>query len=219
MAKSKAPTESPESIVSRVLEAIANTPEGELKLLGKDDPAPLLVSKTGPNKEVYDLFVAESLLEIRIEDKKEYAKLTSKGLNKVAAKLTPEILGPATTNVVCRLPLSDRVEFLNAIVRQNPSVSAELDVLLNETIAAEAMEQEARLAAKAKLVAQEEATRKGLLEWDRLLEIRRTARIEALKKELALDGQTFEKTIADSVMPIEKSQEPHDSIAQETTAA
>ncbi len=192
MAKVKAPVESPESVVLRILEAIAGAPDGELKLLGKDEPAPLLASKAGPNKVVYEQLTTTGVIVTRTENKKDYAKLTALGFEKVAAKLTPEILGPAASRVADQLPLSERVEFLNGIVRQNPAASADLSVLLEETIAAEAMEQAARLAAKAKIVAQEEVTRKGLIEWQRLLDVRRAARIEAMKKEFALEGQTVD---------------------------
>lgn len=191
MAKTKQEAVSVEQLITNALVALA-TADGPRRLTGKGDPPALFPSKSGTNKEAIERCLAEGepLLQVDGKGKAETVRLTEAGFQKALPHLPEDRVGGLARSLAGGMPTTTRVGFLQGVVARFPTATAELIPLLEEAIAAERAEADARVAEAAKRREAEEASLKALERWKRLLEQRREQRIESLKQELAVEGES-----------------------------
>jgi hypothetical protein len=91
--------------------------------------------------------------------------------------------------VALAVPGAARIDFIQGVIGRTPLAATELTPLLEEAVAAEKAEQDARVAAASKRRAAEESSRKALERALQLLEDRRQSRIDALRRELEAEGE------------------------------
>ncbi|MCI0705774.1 MAG: hypothetical protein L0241_32335, partial [Planctomycetia bacterium] len=131
--------------------------------------------------------------------------ITAAGFAKVAVELsegqarevydrligeTPdEQVGTLAKGMVSRLGLSERVGFIQDVIRRTPSAALELNTLLQETIQAEQAEAEVRITAVARRRAADEATNKALARFQELMKERHANRLDAIRREWEAEGQ------------------------------
>lgn len=99
-----------------------------------------------------------------------------------------ELVGIVAKSIAARLPAAARIDFIQDAIRRTPLAAPELNPLLEDAVAAEKAEHEARIAAAAKRRASEEATKKALERTKELLEQRAQNRRDALKREWEAEG-------------------------------
>lgn len=190
MAKSKAAAgPSVEELVSGALVAIAIA-EAPVRLAGKGEHPAIFSSTSGANKDALaKLKEADPpLVEVAGKGKAETVRLTAAGFQHVLPQLPEEKVGDSAKALAGDLPAAARAEFLDDIVKRSPAAAAALLPMLEEAIAAEKAEQEAKLAAVTKRREAEEATRKALEQWLALQQLQREQRLNALTRELLAEG-------------------------------
>lgn len=192
MAKTKTAVSVDELVKSALLKAAE---VGEAKLTGKDG---LFSSAKGANADaIAECQNAEKplLAVVRKEGKSEFVGLTPAGFERIANELAEERVGAVAKSVAQRVPLASRANFIQETIGRTPPAATELLPLLEEAIAAEKAEQEARIAAATKRKAAEETSRKALERAIQLLDTRRQARVEALRRELEAEGESTEEVV------------------------
>ncbi len=176
-------------LVRAALLKVAEATE-DVKLTGKDGG--LFPSAAGANKDaIAECVNAEKplLAVVRTEGKSQFVSLTPLGFERVAGELAEDRVGLVAKKVALALPAGSRVEFIQDAIRRTPLVATELTPLLEEAVAAERAEHEARIAAAAKRHAAEEASRTALERAIQLLDERRRNRLDALKREWEVEGE------------------------------
>lgn len=192
MAKTKTVVSVDELVNSALLKSAE---VGEAKLTGKDG---LFSSAKGANAEaIAECQNAEKplLTVVRKEGKSEFVALTPAGFERIAGLLAEDKVGAVAKNVAQTIPLGSRANFIQEAIGRTPLAAAELLPFLEEAIAAEKAEQEARIAAATKRKAAEEASRKALERAIQLLDTRRQARVDALRRELEAEGESTEEIV------------------------
>lgn len=132
-------------------------------------------------------------------------KLTAAGFEKIASELSgeearaaydrlreelpDEQVGVAARVMARSLDTSERVEFIQGVIRRTPLASTELVPLLEEAVAAEKAESAARIAAAEKRRVAEDAAKAALDRAKELIEERRKNRIDALRREWEAEGE------------------------------
>ncbi len=181
------------SVEDLVRQALRNTVEatGEVKLTGKDGG--LFPNASGANKDAIAacLSAEQPLLRVvRKEGKAEFVALTPTGFDRIVPELPEEKVGPLAKGVATALPSPKRIEFIQAVIGRVPLAAPELVQLLEETVAAEKAEQEARIAAAAQRKAAEDAMLKALARVREVIEERHANRLAALRREWEVEGQS-----------------------------
>jgi hypothetical protein len=202
MVAKKAPGPSVDELVTKALVTLA-TADGPVRLSGKGDPPALFPSAAGTNKEAIARLKDESnsLLAVIGSGNTATVRLTAAGFRHVLPHLPEEKVGGAAKALASELPAGERVEFLNEVVRRTPVAAAELLPMLEEAVAAEKAETEAKVAAAARRRQAEEATRKAIERWNQLLAERQAQRVAALRKQLEAEGETVEEVVRDIPLP------------------
>ena len=175
-------------LVRAALLAAANGSDGA-KLSGKGG---LFSSAKGANTEaIAECLSAEKplLAVTRKEGKSEFVGLTPAGFERIAGALDETQAGPLAKSIAVALPPAARAEFLQSVISRTPLAAAELLPTLEEAVAAEKAEQEARIAAAAKRRAAEEASLKALERAKTLIEERHSNRLAALRREWEAEGR------------------------------
>lgn len=221
-------TASVEDLVRLALLKVAEATTGEVKLTGKDGG--LFASAKGANKDaIAECMSAEKplLAVVRKEGKAEIVALAPAGFDRIARELPEEKVGALAKGVAITLAPGARAEFIQAVIGRTPLAATELTPLLEEAIAAEKAEQEARIAAAAKRKAAEEAAKKALARALELFDERRKNRLDALKREWEAEGEratdlpplrerTETGTGGDEIAPEPKTSEEKDFRRYET---
>jgi hypothetical protein len=209
MVVKKAPGPSVDELVTKALVTLA-TADGPVRLSGKGDPPALFPSAAGTNKEAIARLKDESnsLLAVVGSGKTATVRLTAAGFRYVLPHLPEEKVGGAAKALASELPTGERVEFLNEVVRRTPVAAAELLPMLEEAVAAEKAETEARIAATARRRQAEEATRKAIERWNQLLAERQAQRVTALRKQLEAEGAEVPPALPNVSAPDGDSRQP-----------
>ncbi|QJX00085.1 hypothetical protein [Frigoriglobus tundricola] len=173
--------------------ALRNAAEAtsEVKLIGKDGG--LFPSASGANKEAIAtcLNAEQPLLKVvRKEGKVEFVTLAPAGFERIASELPEDKVGPLAKSVATALPFAPRIEFIQAVIGKTPLAAPELVALLEEAVAAEKAEQEARTVAAARRKAAEDEMLKALARAREVIEERRANRRAALRREWEVEGQS-----------------------------
>ncbi len=192
MAKAKV---SVEELVHLALLKSATSTE-PLKLTGKADG--LFASASGANKEAIAACTAADaplLTVVGMNGKTSLVALAPRGFERVAHELPDDQIGAVAKRVAAAIPTVERIEFIQAVMMRTPLTAGELVSLLEEAVAAEKVEQDARVAAAARNRELEETCRKGLERALQLLEDRRRSRIARLQRELEAEGERAEVTL------------------------
>jgi hypothetical protein len=202
MVAKKASGPSVDEVVRDALLKVA-TSEIPLRPSGKGDHPALFASTRGANKEALSRCVdeAEPLLAVVGSGKAATVRLTAAGFRHVLPHLPEEKVGGSAKAIAAELPPGERVEFLNEVVRRTPQAAPELLPVLEEAVAAEKAETEARVAAAARRRESDEATRQAVERWNRLLTERQQQRVAALRRELEAEGETVEGHVGTSPPP------------------
>ncbi|MBN9122718.1 MAG: hypothetical protein J0I06_26835 [Planctomycetes bacterium] len=189
MAKTARAKVSTDELVRAALLKVAEA--GEAKLTGKTDG--LFASASGANKEAVDACKSAEkplLTVVGKEGKVELVTLAPAGFERIAADLPEDKVGAVAKRVAAAVPAAGRIDFIQDTIRRTPLATAELTPLLEEAIATEKAESEARVAAAAKRRATEEATEKALDRAKELIRQRRQNRIDAIKREWEAEGES-----------------------------
>jgi hypothetical protein len=192
VAKSKV---SAEELVRGALVKAALAPDA-VKLTGKADG--LFPSASGANKAAIDECRDPDrplLAVVGRDGKAELVALSPAGFERIADQLPDEQVGAVAARVASAAPAAARIDFIQGVLGRTPLAAAELTPLLAEAVAAEKAEQEARVAAAAKRREAEERSRQALERAMQLLESRRRSRVEALRRELAAEGERADDEI------------------------
>jgi hypothetical protein len=182
-------------LVRNALLKAADSPDA-VKLTGKTDG--LFASTAGANKEaIEECKNADKplLAVVGKEGKAELVSLAPAGFERIASDIPEEKVGAVAKRVASAIPAAARIEFIQDTLRRTPLTAPELTPLLEEAVAAEKAEQEARIAAAAKRKQTEEASRKALERAIQLLEDRRQSRVNALRRELEAEGEQAEEVV------------------------
>jgi hypothetical protein len=172
---------------------------GETKLTGKTDG--LFASASGANKEAIELCrdAQKPLLAVVGKDgKAELVALAPAGFERIASDLPEDKVGAVAKRVATALPAAGRIEFIQDAIRRTPLAAPELTPLLEEAVATEKAESEARVAAAAKRRTAEEAAQKALERAMQLFAERQQNRRDALRREWEAEGGK-----ADDLPPLE----------------
>jgi hypothetical protein len=205
VAKAKAAVSVEDLVRLALLKAAEAT--GEVKLTGKDGG--LFASAAGANKDaIATCRSAEKplLAVVRKEGKAEIVALTPAGFDRIAREIPEEKVGPLAKSVATALAAGARVEFIQAVIGRTPLAAPELVPLLEEAVAAEKVEQEARIAAAAKRKAAEDASLKALARAQELIEERLKNRLDAIKREWEAEGRN-----AAELSQLKEREEPEDT--------
>lgn len=187
MAKKQAAPASASDLVRLALLTVANA-TGDVKLAGKGG---LFPTAAGANKEAQDECTAPAaplLVVLRTEGKSQFVGLTPAGFDRIARELAEEKVGPLAKAVATAAPAAARVEFLQSVIGRTPLAAAELIPLLEEAVATEKAEQEARIEAAKKRREAEAAALAALERAKALFEERRRNRLDALRREFEIEG-------------------------------
>jgi hypothetical protein len=179
------------TLVTNALVTLA-TADGKRRLVtakGGEHP-PLFGSNSGANKDAIARCKSEDRPLVRIvgKGKTESVELTAAGFELILPQLPEEKVGAVARPLAESLPLTERIAFLNEIVRRTPLASAELLSVLEAAIAAEKAATDEQAAAAAKRRKQEEEALAAMERWKELAGERKKQRVEALKRELAAEG-------------------------------
>jgi hypothetical protein len=167
-----------------------------VKLTGKTDG--LFASAAGANAEaIAECKNAEKplLAVVGKEGKADLVSLAPAGFERIASDIPEEKIGLIAKRVASAVSAALRIDFIQDTIRRTPLAAPELTSLLEEAVAAEKAEQEARIAAATKRKQMEEESRKALERAIQLLEDRRQSRINALRRELEAEGEHAEEVI------------------------
>jgi hypothetical protein len=178
-----------EELVRNALLKAATSAE-PVKLAGKGDG--LFSSTSGANKDAIEACrnAEKPLLSVVGKNgKAELVALAPAGFERIASELPEEQVGVVAKRVAAAIPAAARIDFIQGVIGRSPLAAAELTPLLEEAVAAERAEQEARVAAAARRREAEESSRKALERALQLLEDRRQSRIDALRRELEAEGE------------------------------
>ncbi len=155
--------------------------------------------------------------------------LTAAGFARIAVQLEPDVarrvfeellpvlpetgVGAAALAACARLPVADRIPFIQDVLRRTPLASPELEQPLREAIAEEARAAAERLAKEKVRQAQEAAALAAIERVKALFAERRKQRLEALRAEYAvLGGDASELKIEekrpDAKQPVPNPPEP-----------
>ncbi|MBY0456225.1 MAG: hypothetical protein K2V38_02690, partial [Gemmataceae bacterium] len=107
---------------------------------------------------------------------------------RLAGELPEEQVGALAKAAAGRVRLEKRAEFIQEAIRRTPNAAAELTPVLEEAVAAEKAEQEARLEAARKRAEAERVAQTALRRALDLLEERRQNRLDALRREYEIEG-------------------------------
>ncbi len=179
----------------------------ESKLTGKTDG--LFASASGTNGEAIEQCKnAEKplLAVVGKEGKAERVVLAPGGFERIASELPEDKVGAVAKRVATALPAAGRIEFIQEALRRTPLAAPELTPLLEEAVAAEKAESEARVAAAAKRRAADEAAKKALERALQLFEERRQNRLDALRREWEAEGESASELPAHE--PARKPEQP-----------
>lgn len=181
-----------DELVYQALLAIARA-DGPVRLTGKGpDVAP---AGTGAaNKEVLARLRNEvrPLVTEMGGGKTAAVSLTRAGFEQIASRLKAEEIQRVAQKMLDSVPAAEHVTFLNDAARKAPAAMPGLVPLLEAALQAEKTAAEARAREAEKDRATEAATLAALERWKTLVRERRTQRIEALKRELAAEGEQAE---------------------------
>jgi hypothetical protein len=164
---------------------------GEVKLTGKTEG--LFASASGANADAIAACKnAEKplLMVVGKEGKTELVALAPAGFERIASDLPEEKVGAVAKRVASALPAAARIDFIQDAIRRTPLAATELTPLLEEAVATEKAESEARVAAATKRRAAEEAAQKALERAMQLFEERRQNRLDALRREWEAEGES-----------------------------
>jgi hypothetical protein len=202
IAAKKASGPSADELVTKALLTLAAA-DGPVRLSGKGDPPALFPSATKASKDALARLQDEGhpLLVVVGSGKTATVRLTAAGFRHVLPHLPEETVGGSAKALAAELPPGERVEFLNEVVRRTPPAAPELLPVLEEAVAAEKAEAEARAASAARRRQAEEATRQALDRWNRLLAERQAHRVAALRRELEAEGETVGEHVGASPTP------------------
>ncbi len=190
VAKTKTPkTISVDELITTALVKAADSSQPML-LAGKNGG--LFRSTSGANKEAIAICLNPEQPLLRVvakQGRNEQVVLAPAGLERVLPLLPEEKVGRITTTVIREAPLPQRAPLIQAVIARVPAAAGELNPLLEETIAAEKAEAEARIQAAQKRRAEELAVQNALQKAMELLRQRHLARLEVLKREWEAEGQ------------------------------
>jgi hypothetical protein len=180
---------STDDLVRAALLRVAET--GEIKLTGKTDG--LFASASGANKEAVERCknAEKPLLTVVGKDgKAELVALAPAGFERIAGDIPEDKVGAVAKRVASALPAAGRIEFIQDAIRRTPLAAPELTPLLEEAVATEKAESEARVVVAAKRRTAEEAAKKALERAVQLFEERRQNRLDALRREWDAEGES-----------------------------
>lgn len=123
--------------------------------------------------------------------------------NRLVEEVAEEEVGSLAQIVTARLPLSPRIEFIQDVIRRTPLAAVELKAVLEEAVAAEKAELDARVAVARKRKEKEDAAEAALKRVAELFAERRRNRLDALRREYEIEGGK------PSELPEPKTPEPH----------
>ncbi|MDY3556773.1 hypothetical protein R5W24_005946 [Gemmata sp. JC717] len=187
MAKKQAAPVPVADLVRLALLNVANA-TGDVKLGGKGG---LFPTASGTNKEAADACITGAvplLTVLRTEGKAQIVGLTPAGFERIAGELAEEKVGPLAKAIAAAAPAAARIEFIQSVIGRTPFAAPELTPLLEEAVAAEKAEQDARIEAAKKRREAEEIALAALERAKALLEERRRNRLDALRREYELEG-------------------------------
>ncbi|MDW8196156.1 MAG: hypothetical protein RMJ56_00985 [Gemmataceae bacterium] len=167
-----------------------------VKLMGKEGG--LFASASGANKAaIAACFDPETplLQSVGKQDRQELVVLAPAGLERVLPHLPPEKVGAVAKAVIVAAPLSVRAKLIQKVISQVPAAAGELNAILEETIAAEAAEAEARIRTAQQRRAEEHDTQQALQRALELIRQRQQARLKALQREWEAEGQDPEELL------------------------
>ncbi|HJZ56004.1 MAG TPA: hypothetical protein VKE74_13640 [Gemmataceae bacterium] len=205
----KPPGPSVDELIIRALVTIA-TAEGTVRLSGKGDHSPVFTSTAGGAREAIARLKDDDppLAKITGKGKTESVHLTAAGFQHALPHIPAEKVGPVAKSLAAELPAAAAVEFLNGVVRRTPDAAPELLPILEEALAAEKAEADARAAEAARRRETEEASRKAIAQWLTLLEQRQQQRIDALTRELLAEGGKVPELVPAVRVPVPESLRP-----------
>jgi hypothetical protein len=102
--------------------------------------------------------------------------------------LPDDQVGAVARVMARRLAPGEQVEFIQGVIRRTPLAATELTSALEEAVAAEKIEHEARIAAAAKRKAAEDAAKQALDRAKELIEERHRNRLDSLRREWEAEG-------------------------------
>ena len=178
--------ESTDEAVKRALLTIA-TSETPLRLAGKGEHPPVFAKA---NKEAVAVLTdADRPLVVESGSGKAVSvALTAAGFELIAGALPEDKVGSVAKGLAAGLSLTDRIAFLQEIVRRTPPAAAELLPIIETAAAEEKAEADERAKHAAIQRQRDAATLEALEKWKAVIVSRKTGRIEALRRELAAEG-------------------------------
>lgn len=189
MAKTKKAAADTDELVKQALLALA-TADGPMRLVGKGEYPALLAGTAAANKDVLAKLQQDGAVLV-VETgaaKKATAALTAAGFAHVAGAIPEEKVGAAAKQLALGLPLTERIAFLQDIVRRTPPAAAELLPVIEAAAVEENAAAEARVKAAALQRERDAATLEAIKRWEAVIVSRKAARIAALQQELAAEG-------------------------------
>ncbi len=108
--------------------------------------------------------------------------------DRLAAEVAAEEVGALARIVAARLPHGPRIEFVEDVIRRTPLAAVELEAVLEEAVAAQKAELDARVEAARKRKEKEDAAEAALKRVAELFAERRRNRLDALRREFEIEG-------------------------------
>ncbi len=131
----------------------------------------------------------------------------------MAAEVAAEEVGALARIVAARLPHGPRIEFVEDVIRRTPLAAVELEAVLEEAVAAQKAELDARVEAARKRKEKEDAAEAALKRVAELFAERRRNRLDALRREFEIEGGK------PSELREAKEAEPRPVVKPESTSA
>jgi hypothetical protein len=199
VAKKTAEPKSVEELVRHALKLAATKPNA--KWTGTGAAALFNTKEANHEAAVAGCTKAEAPL---LKQNGKVGALTAAGFERIASELPPEEargaydqlreelpedqVGTVARAMAKLLAPGERVAFIQGVIRRTPLAATELTPVLEEAVAAEKVEHEARVAAAAQRKAAEDTAKKALERAIELFEERRQNRLEALRREYEAEG-------------------------------
>ncbi len=133
--------------------------------------------------------------------------------DRLAAEVAAEEVGALARIVAARLPHGPRIEFVEDVIRRTPLAAVELEAVLEEAVAAQKAELDARVEAARKRKEKEDAAEAALKRVAELFAERRRNRLDALRREFEIEGGK------PSELREAKEAEPRPVVKPESTSA
>jgi len=168
--------------------AAADTPP---RMVVKDDPAALFTSKTKENKKPYEALTGDPpLVVVTGKGAAEAVFLTPAGFERVRESLPAEQVGPVLRRVAARLPVDERLEYLQGLLGRTPDPIPEVLQELEAATAADRARREEEDRAGERERTRDEALKAAAARVVELVDQRKRERIASLLGRLRAEGWT-----------------------------